>query len=447
MPVRGANALLPTRTPATPTSSTAPSNGRVKVDAQEAERRLDVMEPVAKRPTAYEARMQRGAFAGFAELDGHAVPISKSPDGRSASFVAEAGQPLRVVLDPELVAKTATKVELAWYLASAGHTTKQRITLSDRDMRTGALVIAPGTIQIPEDASGNLRLTIETTGADGRVSSNWSPHYDAIVMPKSGATLVFDEDWSVTASSGVRAGEKLAVAYDADRLRTILGADIDSAVACVSFDGQPPLELPLTNNGQMMLPSVQVPFDATRAVVWFRGTGGGKTEYDSALGANFTFDVALPKDDADASWKRMALTIKGLPALTEANFTGIGPSDAGYNCIAWSIGSRSEWVWPGTTTAAFDALYAQHGYAPLDRIDTAALAHDATLEKIVLFGHPANGTRPFEATHAARMGEDGKWTSKLGTDPLIRHEDPRVVEGPSYGQIARVYVRARVGDT
>ena len=91
-------------------------------------------------------------------------------------------------LDPELVAKTASKVELAWYLASAGHTTKQRITLSDRDMRTGALVIAPGTIQIPEDASGNLRLTIETTGADGRVSSNWSPHYDAIVMPKSGAT-------------------------------------------------------------------------------------------------------------------------------------------------------------------------------------------------------------------------------------------------------------------
>src|SRR5688572_14966511 len=87
--------------------------------------RIDQMEPKPRASTTYEARMLRGGFAGFADVDGAAIQISKSPDGRTPSFLAEAGRPLRVVIDPDLITRNAKKVQLAWYLASAGHETKE----------------------------------------------------------------------------------------------------------------------------------------------------------------------------------------------------------------------------------------------------------------------------------------------------------------------------------
>ncbi|HEY4222003.1 MAG TPA: DUF6209 family protein [Myxococcota bacterium] len=415
------------------------------IDADDVHARIDVIEPKVERPTSYEARMSRQSFAGFAITSGGAaVPISKNKDGRTPSFVAEAGKKLSVIVDAEMIPPNAVKAEVAFYLASAGNDTKQRVPLpTSRDPRSGALVVAPGALMVPDDAVGTLRLSVEVTLPDGKVQSTWSPHYDALVLPKAGATVVFDEDWSVTASEGVRAGESLSIAYDADRLRSILGDEVQSAVACVSFDGKAPLELPLWHEGAMLLPSLQVPFDATRAAVWFRGSSRDQTAYDSRFGENYSFPVALPKDDADESWKRAALTLKGLPKLTQDNFTAIGPCDGGYNCIAWSLGSRAEWVWPGESIAAFDELYRRQGYEPLGAVDDDALKRDPALDKIALYGlHNSGG---FEVTHAARMDANGTWTSKLGTETLIRHVDVHVVEGPSYGELARVYARRRSG--
>lgn len=411
---------------------------------------VDVMEPRPLAPTGYEARYERGRYATLAEVGEARVEVKATHDFREPAFLAEAGKPLTVVAGPELFA-SAAKVDLVYRLP--GDPEEHRVPISDgsRDMRTGALVCVPARIDVPDEASGTLRLSFETTSADGRKSSQWSPHYDAIILPKGGATVVFDDAWGESVHGRVQAGEKLQIAYDADRLREILGTDGGARMtACISFDGEPPLEVPLhiggpdgaPQAGVAFLPAVRVPYDASRVTLWFKGEGDGKTGFDSDFGKNYSFEVALPRPDADPTWKKQVLRNRGFPGLTEDNFVAIGPSDGGYNCIAWSLGKRDEWVWPGTRVESFDALYAEQGYRPLDEID---LSPEPGVEKIALYGHKRRlgGRAEIEVTHAARNDAEGRWMSKLGTEPLIRHDDAASVSGPSYGEIVRVYARPR----
>jgi hypothetical protein len=407
------------------------------------------MQPEVHAATGYTAHFGPSSRTAGATVDGQGRVTLPTGNGRGPSFTAEAGKPFSVTIDPSRVSSSAQKVELVWRQVPGG--TEQAIPLTDgsRDSKTGKLNTLPARLDVPPDATGLLRLSIRTTGADGRVSNHWDPSSDAAIASREGATVAFTDDWKVHTEGTVRAGDRLTLAYDRDRLSAMFGGKVPSdAVACVSFDGEPPLEVPLTvkpdqagQPGAMYMPSLRVPYEATKVSIWFKGQADGQTAWDSAFGKNYTFNVGTARDDADPSWKAELLRSKSFPNLQEGDFVGIGPSSQRYNCIAWTLGIRDEWVWPGTRVEDFDKLYGKEGYKPLNSLD---LSHDPNVEKIVVYGlKPRNGTGPMEVTHGARMDEQGRFTSKIGTQPLIRHNSADDLTGPSYGEPVRVYVRPR----
>lgn len=119
--------------------------------------------------------------------------------------------------------------------------------------------------------------------------------------------------------------------------------------------------------------------------------------------------------------------------------TGSNDKPGAYNCIAHSLRVYDRWVWPGTTVEEFDRLFYSHGFKRIGLLD---YAFKGETEKVVLYAK-FHGDGRIECTHAAKQLADGTWTSKLGSGPLIRHSSPDALAGPSYGQPAAVYVRAR----
>ena len=138
----------------------------------------------------------------------------------------------------------------------------------------------------------------------------------------------------------------------------------------------------------------------------------------------------------DKGWK------SSFPALR--TFEVLAPSTAqdkktGYNCIAHTVRVYTRWEWPGAQLAQFDSFYGKYGYRRVKGLD---YRFDSRYEKVVLYAKvQAGGT--LECTHGSRQLADGTWTSKLGSGPLIRHNTPDSLTGPSYGRPVHVYVRAR----
>ena len=129
---------------------------------------------------------------------------------------------------------------------------------------------------------------------------------------------------------------------------------------------------------------------------------------------------------------------KSFPRLGR-NFEVRGSSTKTYNCIAWSLGIKDRWVWPGGTVNDFDRLYGEKGYKRVQKLD---YRRQENVDKIVLYAKKGKDGK-IEATHAARQLSDGSWSSKLGQLPLIRHLSPNDLNGPSYGTPVAVYVRTR----
>lgn len=124
------------------------------------------------------------------------------------------------------------------------------------------------------------------------------------------------------------------------------------------------------------------------------------------------------------------------PRLKESNYEILKPPTHAYNCIAWAIGTPSEWVWPGNTIEDFDLLTRAFGY---QRLETLNYKVEEGVTKIVLYGKIVDGKA--DATHMARQMPDGTWTSKLGSLALIQHENPDDLDGNAYGRPIAVYVR------
>ncbi len=410
--------------------------------------RVSELQPQVHGATGYEAHFGMGGRTARANVEGQGQVALPTGNGRGPSFHAEAGKPLTVTVDPARLGKTAEKAELVWRVAPGGTEVAIPLTDGTRDA-SGRLNTVPATVDLPEDAFGTLRLSIRTTSADGRVSDSWDPSSDAAIAPKEGASVVFSDDWTTQLEGKLRAGDKVDIAYDRDRLAAMLGGVTPSdVVACVSFNGEPAREVPLTlqpgeggQPGTMFMPSLKVPLEATEMSIWFKGQGNGNTTYDSSFGKNFKFKVGPARDDAEPSWKAEMLRSKSFPNLQEEDFVGIGPSSQRYNCIAWTLGIQDQWVWPGTRIEDFDKLYAQQGYQPMSSVD---LSNDPDMEKVVVYWlKPKSGTGQIEVTHGALMDEQGRLTSKIGTQPLIRHNSADDLTGPSYGEPVRVYVRPR----
>ncbi|WP_426733087.1 DUF6209 family protein [Myxococcus faecalis] len=405
------------------------------------------IQPQLHAATGYSAHFGSGKRTATAHVEGQGQVHLPTGSGRGPSFHAEAGKPLTVTADPARFSSQYQKVELVWRLVPGGAENVVPMSDGTRDAQ-GRLNLQPGTFDVPPDATGLVRISFRTTDASGRTSNQWDPSSDASIASAEGATVSFTDDFQTQVDGTLRAGDKLQLAYDQERLKSLAGGKTPTeVVACVSFNGEPPLEFPLDlqvqdgGEGGAFMPSVRVPFEATDVQVWFRGKADDNTTWDSANGQNFKFSVGVTRDDAEPGWKNELLRSKSFPHLTADTFVGIGPSSQRYNCIAWTLGNRNEWVWPGTRVEDFDQLYAQQGYQPLDTLD---LSHDPTLEKVVIYGRkPVTGNGPLEVTHGALMDEQGRFTSKIGTQPLIRHNSADDLTGPSYGAPVRVYVRPR----
>ena len=105
-----------------------------------------------------------------------------------------------------------------------------------------------------------------------------------------------------------------------------------------------------------------------------------------------------------------------------------GNATRAYNCIAWTVGVTSRWIWPGSSISNFDSFYRMYGLVRSSNGPIAAWGHNSS-----------------NMTHAcvARPG----WESKCGGDLRIQHRLGELV-GSSYGRVGTFYKRrSRILDT
>jgi hypothetical protein len=133
-------------------------------------------------------------------------------------------------------------------------------------------------------------------------------------------------------------------------------------------------------------------------------------------------------------------TVADFPVLG-GNFEVLDPyTGTGYNCISHSLGIYDRWVNPLTGPATqplvhMDRMYREKGYRRVNGLDFAT---HSGVRKIVVYAK-VEGGKIKDVTHAAVQEADGKWSSKLGQLPLIRHLDPQALNGPCYGVPVAVY--------
>jgi len=132
------------------------------------------------------------------------------------------------------------------------------------------------------------------------------------------------------------------------------------------------------------------------------------------------------------------------PKLNNTNHEITSNADSRYNCIAWAYGEHKKWFWPmkrrywpanityEETIEAFMQLFASIGYQSCDNP-----LFEPEYEKVAIYaldGIP---------THAARQVDNGKWTSKLGEDVDIVHDNLECLDGPLYGKTVIIMKRKR----
>lgn len=136
--------------------------------------------------------------------------------------------------------------------------------------------------------------------------------------------------------------------------------------------------------------------------------------------------------------KARAWVIARFPALDPDNFEVTSEPTPDYNCIAWAVGEDQNFWWPTShwptkrteSRQSFLRAFATKGYRPCQSSEP-----EDGYEKIVLYmleGKP---------THAARLLNDGTWTSKLGQAYDITHTLDGL-NGDKYGHPA-VFLRRK----
>jgi predicted lipoprotein with Yx(FWY)xxD motif len=104
------------------------------------------------------------------------------------------------------------------------------------------------------------------------------------------------------------------------------------------------------------------------------------------------------------------------------------PATGTYNCISWSVGITDQWLWPGSSVAAFDAFYASYGWSSSSNGN-----REHQKRKIALWAENSS------CTHGSRETYDCNWhESKCGSLDRIMH-DRFQMQGGSYGKIIKYY--------
>lgn len=127
------------------------------------------------------------------------------------------------------------------------------------------------------------------------------------------------------------------------------------------------------------------------------------------------------KSQARQVWPRM--NVDGVIVTDEATNR--------YNCLAWTLGITTNWVWPwgsrNATKAEFDSLYRSYGFSP------------AGSGTIAAFGLNLNSM-----THGSITGpgHEPRWESKAGAWLRIQHSLGEMEGGSIYGNVLGFYRRA-----
>ncbi len=133
------------------------------------------------------------------------------------------------------------------------------------------------------------------------------------------------------------------------------------------------------------------------------------------------------------------------PDLTQSGYGVTSPATPRYNCIAWAAGDTRKWWWPDpspfaywpanipreNTLQRFVEAFQTLGYEPCDSSEL-----EANVEKIAIFADEDGSP-----THAARQLETGAWTSKLGREEDIEHQELAGLEGQDYGHVVQIMRR------
>ncbi len=127
---------------------------------------------------------------------------------------------------------------------------------------------------------------------------------------------------------------------------------------------------------------------------------------------------------------------------TDYEITSIDTID--YNCVAWAAEDTQRWWWPDSmfesywpnnvpreeTLLAFIQAFQTLGYMICENSDL-----EENYQKIAIY------TLNNKPTHVARQLFTGKWTSKLGQDEDIEHDNLEGLEGKRYGEVTLVMKR------
>ena len=137
------------------------------------------------------------------------------------------------------------------------------------------------------------------------------------------------------------------------------------------------------------------------------------------------------------------------PNITEKNYKHTSPSTNLYNCIAWAAIVDDKWwepdpyynyYWPQGVKREYTIEAYMDAYRTEQFEECESSKYEKDFEKIAIY----IDSRTKEPLHAARLLENGHWTSKLGQSIDISHTKLSVLEGPKYGVASKFMKRPRL---
>ncbi len=124
------------------------------------------------------------------------------------------------------------------------------------------------------------------------------------------------------------------------------------------------------------------------------------------------------------------------PRLSATNHRVTSPPSPDYNCVAWAANDALHWWQPGEYWPKNLSHY--HGsvgevvdaFEAIGFVLTESGEHELEFTRIAIYA--VDGM----FTHVARQLTSGKWTSKLGGEDDIEHDNPECLSGGVYGEVA-----------